>query len=127
MQLNGINDSGIAVGFYSRPSYDRNGSGDWAPEEVFPFKWDSATTATADKFVRLGSLSTTGLRLGGDFGTTSTQNLALGATFNLAPAAGGLTFAGNINSVTSNTSVVSGNSNHSNTNIILNRFTTAPL
>ena len=51
-----------------------------------------------------GSIATTGLRLGGDFGTTLTQNLALGATFQLAALTGGQTFAGNINSVTGNTS-----------------------
>ena len=51
-----------------------------------------------------GSITTSGLRLGGDFGTTLTQNLALGATFQLTSATGGQTFASNINSVTGNTS-----------------------
>lgn len=51
-----------------------------------------------------GSISTTGLRLGGDFATTGQQNLTLGATFQLTALAGGQTFAGNINSVTLNTS-----------------------
>ena len=51
-----------------------------------------------------GNITTSGLRLGGDFGTTLTQNLALGATFQLTAAAGGQSFAGNITSVTGNTS-----------------------
>ena len=50
------------------------------------------------------SLTTTGLRLGGDFATTGTQDLSKGATFRLASATGGQTFASNINSVTGNTS-----------------------
>jgi fibronectin-binding autotransporter adhesin len=51
-----------------------------------------------------GSFSPTALRLGGDFGTTTTQDLARGATFILGGAAGGQTFGGTINSVASNTS-----------------------
>jgi autotransporter-associated beta strand protein len=51
-----------------------------------------------------GSLTTSGLRLGGDFGTTGFQNLTLGATFQLTSLTGGQTFASNINSVTGNTS-----------------------
>ncbi len=51
-----------------------------------------------------GSITTTGLRLGGDFATTGAQNQALGATFQLTAAAGAQTFAGNINSGTGNTS-----------------------
>ena len=51
-----------------------------------------------------GTLTTTGLRLGGDFGTTLTQDLTKGATFQLTAAAGGQTFGSTINSVTGNTS-----------------------
>ena len=51
-----------------------------------------------------GSITTSGLRLGGDFGTTLTQNLAQGATFQLTNLTGGQSMAGNINSVTGNTS-----------------------
>ncbi|MFM7180908.1 MAG: beta strand repeat-containing protein, partial [Verrucomicrobiales bacterium] len=51
-----------------------------------------------------GSISTSGLRLGGDFGTTLTQNLALGATFQLTNLSGGQSFSSIINTVTSNTS-----------------------
>ena len=51
-----------------------------------------------------GSITTSGLRLGGDFGTTLTQNLAQGATFQLTSLTGGQTFGSNINSVTGNTS-----------------------
>ena len=51
-----------------------------------------------------GTINTTGLRLGGDFGVTGYQNLALGGTLNLTVDAGGQTFAGIINPVASNTS-----------------------
>ncbi|MEQ1859283.1 MAG: autotransporter-associated beta strand repeat-containing protein [Chthoniobacteraceae bacterium] len=51
-----------------------------------------------------GSLTTSALRLGGDFATTGTQNLTLGATFQLTDLAGGQTFGSTINSVTGNTS-----------------------
>jgi len=51
-----------------------------------------------------GSLTTTELRLGGDYGTTLTQNQTLGGTFNLAAASGGQIFSSGINSVSGNTS-----------------------
>ncbi len=51
-----------------------------------------------------GSITTSQLRLGGDFGTTLTQNLALGATFALTNASGGQSFSSGINTVGSNTS-----------------------
>ncbi len=51
-----------------------------------------------------GSISTSALRLGGDFGTTLTQDLTKGATFQLTSGNGGLNFAGIINTVSSNTS-----------------------
>ncbi|MBA3960400.1 MAG: hypothetical protein H0X40_00665 [Chthoniobacterales bacterium] len=56
-----------------------------------------------------GSLTTSGfvgaaLRLGGDFGTTGSQNLASGATFQLTPLTGGLTTNALINTVANNTS-----------------------
>ena len=46
----------------------------------------------------------TGVRLGGDFGNTGTQNLAQSGTFNLTSINGGTTFAGVVNSVSGNTS-----------------------
>ncbi|MGZ4986400.1 MAG: autotransporter-associated beta strand repeat-containing protein [Limisphaerales bacterium] len=51
-----------------------------------------------------GSLSTSQLRLGGDFGTTLTQNQALGATFALTNVTGGQSFSSGINTVSGNTS-----------------------
>ncbi|HSV13002.1 MAG TPA: autotransporter-associated beta strand repeat-containing protein, partial [Tepidisphaeraceae bacterium] len=48
--------------------------------------------------------SGTGVRLGGDFGTTGTQDLTKGGTFNLTATGGGTTYAGVINSVALNTS-----------------------
>ena len=56
-----------------------------------------------------GSLTTSGtgfpaLRLGGDFGTTGSQNLTAGATFQLTPLTGGLTSTALINTVSGNTS-----------------------
>ncbi len=51
-----------------------------------------------------GSIAMSALRLGGDFGTTLTQNLALGATFQLTNLAGGQSFGSTINTVTGNTS-----------------------
>lgn len=66
-----------------------------------------------------GAVFSSAIRLGGDFGTTGTQNLALGATLNLTPASGGLTVTGVINSVTANTSgslvINSQNTNGTNT------------
>lgn len=44
------------------------------------------------------------LRLGGDFGATGTQNLALGATLQLTPLTGGLMINALINTVSNNTS-----------------------
>ena len=60
------------------------------------------------------------LRLGGDFGTTGLQNLAQGATFNLAAATGNQTFAGVVNPVANNTSgaLVVNSQNTSNTNTL---------
>ena len=71
-----------------------------------------------------GNLNGTAVRLGGDFATTGTQNLALGATFNLTPATGGLTFAGVVNSVASNTSgaLVVNSQNTSGTNTLSNQI-----
>ena len=51
-----------------------------------------------------GTPGTYGVRLGGDFGTSGFQDLTKGGTFAFTPAAGGLTFAGVVNSVASNTS-----------------------
>ncbi len=51
-----------------------------------------------------GSITTSGLRLGGDFATTGTQDQTLGATFQLTALAGGQTFSSAINSVAGNTS-----------------------
>ncbi len=51
-----------------------------------------------------GSLTTSAVRLGGDFGNTGNQNQTQGGTLALTPAAGGISFAGTINSVTGNTS-----------------------
>ncbi len=70
-----------------------------------------------------GNLNSTSVRLGGDFATTGTQNLGLGATFNLTPLPGGLTFAGVVNSVANNTSgaLVVNSQNSSGTNILSNQ------
>jgi fibronectin-binding autotransporter adhesin len=51
-----------------------------------------------------GSISTSGLRLGGDFGNTLTQDLTKGATFQLTSTTGGQSFGSIINAVTGNTS-----------------------
>jgi MYXO-CTERM domain-containing protein len=51
-----------------------------------------------------GSLTTTAVRLGGDFGTTGSQNQTLAATLALTPAAGGVSFGSTINAVSGNTS-----------------------
>jgi autotransporter-associated beta strand protein len=51
-----------------------------------------------------GSLTTTALRLGGDFGNTGNQNQTLSGTFNLTGTSGGQTFSSTINSVSGNTS-----------------------
>ena len=51
-----------------------------------------------------GTITTSAVRLGGDFGTTSYQDLTLGGTLNLTAAAGGQTFASIINPVSNNTS-----------------------
>ena len=52
----------------------------------------------------LTSDATKGIRLGGDFGTTGDQDLSKSGTLNLTPSAGGVSYAGIINSVGSNTS-----------------------
>lgn len=57
--------------------------------------------------------TTTALRLGGDFGTTGSQNLAQGGIFNLVDAAGGQTFAATINPVANNTGTLQINSQNS--------------
>jgi fibronectin-binding autotransporter adhesin len=51
-----------------------------------------------------GALTTTAIRLGGDFGNTGNQNQTLGGTFNLASLTGGQNFGSTINSVSGNTS-----------------------
>ncbi len=51
-----------------------------------------------------GSISTSGLRLGGDFGNTGSQNQTLGGTFQLTNPTGGQSFGGTINSMSGNTS-----------------------
>jgi autotransporter-associated beta strand protein len=51
-----------------------------------------------------GTLTTTAVRLGGDFGNTGNQNQTLGGTLALTPAAGGITFGSTINAVSGNTS-----------------------
>ncbi len=51
-----------------------------------------------------GTVTTSALRLGGDFGTTGTQNQTLGATFALTSASGGQSFAGTVNTVAGNSS-----------------------
>ena len=67
-----------------------------------------------------GSFSTTGLRLGGDYGNTSNQDQTKGGTFSLTSPTGGQTYAGIINSVAGNTSgkLVIYSANTSGTNII---------
>ena len=71
-----------------------------------------------------GNLNGTAVRLGGDFGTTGTQDLTRAATFNLTPATGGLTFAGIVNSVSGNTSgaLVVNSQNTSGTNTLSNQI-----
>ena len=76
-----------------------------------------------------GTLTTSGgsaeaLRLGGDFGTTGSQNLASGATFQLTPLTGGLTTNALINTVANNTSgaLLIDSLNTSNTNTLAGDF-----
>ena len=67
---------------------------------------------------------TTALRLGGDFGTTGSQNLAQGATFQLTPLTGGITVNALINTVGSNTSgnLLIDSQNTSGTNTLAGDF-----
>ena len=51
-----------------------------------------------------GAITTSALRLGGDFGNTGNQNQTLGGTLQFVPLTGGLTFGSVINSVSGNTS-----------------------
>lgn len=51
-----------------------------------------------------GTVTSSAVRLGGDFATTGAQDLTKGATLNLTAAGGGQTFASTINTVGSNTS-----------------------
>ena len=51
-----------------------------------------------------GTISTSALRLGGDYATSGSQNLTLGATFNLTSTTGGQSFDNVINPVANNTS-----------------------
>ena len=51
-----------------------------------------------------GTLTTSAVRLGGDFGNTGNQNQTLGGTLELTPLTGGVSFGGTINTVTGNTS-----------------------
>jgi hypothetical protein len=51
-----------------------------------------------------GSITTSALRLGGDFGTTGNQNLGAGGNFVFTVASGGQSFGGTINPVSGNTS-----------------------
>ncbi|MBL9130850.1 MAG: autotransporter-associated beta strand repeat-containing protein, partial [Verrucomicrobiaceae bacterium] len=51
-----------------------------------------------------GTLTTSAVRLGGDFGTTGNQNQALGGTLALTSPTGGINFSGPINAVGGNTS-----------------------
>jgi autotransporter-associated beta strand protein len=66
-----------------------------------------------------GSLTTSAIRLGGDFGNTGNQNQTLSGTFNLTSPTGGQTFGGTINSVSGNTSgnlvIFSANTSGTNT------------
>lgn len=77
-----------------------------------------------------GSFTTSALRLGGDFGTTLTQNLALGATLQLTNLSGGQSFGSSINTVSGNTSnaLVVDSQNTSGTNTLSgNIFLDSPL
>lgn len=51
-----------------------------------------------------GTLTTSAVRLGGDFGTTGTQSLGAGGTLLISPATGGVNFSSTINTVSGNTS-----------------------
>ena len=51
-----------------------------------------------------GSITTSALRLGGDFGNTGNQNQTLGGTLQFTNLTGGQSFSGVINTVTGNTS-----------------------
>ncbi|MBE7495391.1 MAG: autotransporter-associated beta strand repeat-containing protein [Verrucomicrobiaceae bacterium] len=51
-----------------------------------------------------GTLTTSAVRLGGDFGTTGNQNQTLGGTLALTAPTGGISFGGTINTVGGNTS-----------------------
>lgn len=51
-----------------------------------------------------GTLTTSAIRLGGDFGTTGNQNQTLGGTLALTAPTGGINFSGPINAVSGNTS-----------------------
>ena len=51
-----------------------------------------------------GSITSTAIRLGGDFGTTGNQNQTLGGTLQLTAAAGGQSFGSIINTISGNTS-----------------------
>lgn len=51
-----------------------------------------------------GTLTTSAVRLGGDFGTTGNQNQTLGGTLALTAPTGGISFGGTINAVGGNTS-----------------------
>ena len=62
--------------------------------------------------------------LGGDSGTTGTQDLSKSGSLNLTPAAGGLTFAGIVNTVAANTSgtLAVNSQNTSGTNTLSGQF-----
>jgi autotransporter-associated beta strand protein len=66
-----------------------------------------------------GTLTTSAVRLGGDFGNTGNQNQTLGGRLDLNVPTGGVTFSSTINTVSGNTSGVlqvnSGNSSGTNT------------
>lgn len=67
-----------------------------------------------------GTLTTSAVRLGGDFGNTGNQNQAFGGTLALTPSTGGVSFSSVINSVSGNTSnnLVINSQNTSGTNTL---------
>ncbi len=96
---NTVNASGKWFGFTSANSQSATiasgasvTSGDW-------FVMNGGTLNLAG-----GSLTTSAVRLGGDFGNTGAQNQTLGGTLALTPATGGISFGSVINPVSGNTS-----------------------
>gem|GEM_PF-4599926 len=95
---NTVSASGKWFGFTAAPAGSATIAGSFTSGDFYVMNGGTLNLGSG------GSFSTTGLRLGGDYGNTGNQNQTLGGAFVLTSPTGGQTYSGIINSVAGNTS-----------------------